>query len=375
MDMIKDLLKKINDICKFKKKYFYPGIKFECCSNTSKIFEYINEYWHSYDGNEYNNINYSINHIEDKNYILKIKKELKNYHADDEILIHSTGTKMLIYRIYSVVVFLEVNSENIIIDYGINRILVITKEDGQCGSAVLRVIREIILRESENQGGLIFHSAAVSYNDKGILICGEKNSGKTSTVINLLRKKCAFIANDRVILMPEEKYYSIYYIPLAIRIGLGTVKNHKDMYQTIKNIKLSRLQSEWKNDSRALEIGSRLKIEMTPKELNEIFECTNLVKMRLHSIVIPCFKKNFDKLEIKRLDMKEAISYLIKACMTPNDENWVSTWLIKHTESDELLKIKAQSKINSIINNYKIYKIDFGENTEWDDDILNIIYS
>lgn len=109
-------------------------------------------------------------------------------------------------------------------------IAVIAAEDAgnALSQTVLRLIREVSLRENENRGGVLVHAAAaVSSSGQGVLIFGPKGSGKTSCATTLVsRHDFAYLANDRCFLHLEQQgTVRVRSWPLPLRIGVGLIKD------------------------------------------------------------------------------------------------------------------------------------------------------
>lgn len=69
------------------------------------------------------------------------------------------------------------------------------------------LISEIISTNSSKYEFINFHGAALYYNNKTILILGEKGQGKTSFLCNFINKGATYIADESVV------YNGIYVIP------------------------------------------------------------------------------------------------------------------------------------------------------------------
>ena len=66
--------------------------------------------------------------------------------------------------------------------------------------ALMRVVREFVLRDLDRRDGLLVHGAALRLRGHGIVVAGPKRAGKTSFLIHALGRMGAdFIANDRVV--------------------------------------------------------------------------------------------------------------------------------------------------------------------------------
>lgn len=62
---------------------------------------------------------------------------------------------------------------------------------------VIRLVRDIVRNEFIQEDMNYYHSAVLTYKDKGICVMGSKKSGKTTTILSLLTtQKANFISND-----------------------------------------------------------------------------------------------------------------------------------------------------------------------------------
>jgi hypothetical protein len=66
---------------------------------------------------------------------------------------------------------------------------------------LMRLIRELVMRQRCRSGGVLVHGAALSHADRGILIVGPKMAGKTTLLTFCLQHSAArYVSNDRVAL-------------------------------------------------------------------------------------------------------------------------------------------------------------------------------
>ncbi|GDY29751.1 hypothetical protein [Gandjariella thermophila] len=86
----------------------------------------------------------------------------------------------------------------------------------------LRLIREAMLRTYEDAGGTIFHAAGVDVGGTGVMICGPRAAGKTTTLAFLLRSMdTALLSNDRLIVLGNR----MVAVPLPVPTALGTARH------------------------------------------------------------------------------------------------------------------------------------------------------
>src|SRR5262249_8814777 len=135
----------------------------------------------------------------------------------------------------------------------------------------IRIGREILLRELENRGGVFAHAAAAVLKDgRGVLILGERASGKTSTMCRLVTELGAdYLSNDRSIIRAEQDRLVCYGWPLAIRLGAGFLKEGS-LAATYFRLKPHRSQTDAVRQAFASDVcdawGCPDKLELTPKE-------------------------------------------------------------------------------------------------------------
>lgn len=175
----------------------------------------------------------------------------------------------------------------------------------------------MIFRVSESRGDVVFHGAAVSYKGKGIYICGDKSAGKTSTMVHSLYIGSDLIANDRIILANEENGIQMHYVPLAIRIGYGTMGAYSELSEYVNQYELSRPQSGWKTNREA--------------------EC-----------------------RFTRMDVKMEREVLLRNCMTPKDDNRVMSWIVARVISEQELSRNASELIDWLVSKCSVYRFESG---------------
>lgn len=78
---------------------------------------------------------------------------------------------------------------------------IIVKENTETSANwIVRIIRELYLREKEDKGYFFMHGTALEIHNKGIMILGTSGSGKTTLAVKLLELNeiKGFLSNDRV---------------------------------------------------------------------------------------------------------------------------------------------------------------------------------
>ena len=103
---------------------------------------------------------------------------------------------------------------------------IIVKENTETSANwIVRIIRELYLREKEDKGYFFMHGTALEIHNKGIMILGTSGSGKTTLAVKLLELNeiKGFLSNDRVFV---NENLQMDYFPQADTYAMGTVKNN-----------------------------------------------------------------------------------------------------------------------------------------------------
>ena len=90
----------------------------------------------------------------------------------------------------------------------------------------MRILREIAMNHCLTLGHQLIHCAALSYNNKGILIAGPKGAGKTTLLMGLLHLSgYSYIANDRASVDFDNNIPVVHGIPTIVNIKKKHIKN------------------------------------------------------------------------------------------------------------------------------------------------------
>jgi hypothetical protein len=118
----------------------------------------------------------------------------------------------------------------------------VTAETSKVAATVgTRILRQLIMRGGEAQGGHAVHAGAVVLNDTGVLVGGPSGSGKTTVLTRLIEHHGARpIANDRTVVTPTARGEWIAVgVPLAWRFtpeGLQTLQRPESTAAPISRV-------------------------------------------------------------------------------------------------------------------------------------------
>lgn len=93
--------------------------------------------------------------------------------------------------------------------------------------AGVRALRNISAVQWSSEGGVFLHAAGVAVEGSGVLILGDRKSGKTSQVCQMLQRGGAqFVSNDRVYLFPDGH---IVGIPVSVNLRPPTMNRYPEL--------------------------------------------------------------------------------------------------------------------------------------------------
>lgn len=119
---------------------------------------------------------------------------------DTEIIVHFSGEKKFIGLIYEYSIAWQVQN-------------------------VLRFIRVIMRLQSKENGHIFLHGGLVEYKSEGICFIGKKKSGKTSSILSLMKYSDAnFISNDDVSLNFSNTEWTGFGWPRSINVRKDTLE-------------------------------------------------------------------------------------------------------------------------------------------------------
>lgn len=183
--------------------------------------------------------------------------------------------------------------------------------------ALLRTMRELSMRYSERAGCAVFHSASAIFAELGgaILIAGPKGSGKTTALLKVLPFSQGYIGNDRVIV---DRDLNLHYVPLPLRVAQSTAFEAKWL-----GLNCERLA--------AFEVGVDSKMTISPSFLAQLGITLCVSPVRCVALIFPhiTFDGDDDFVAVEELSYKATLDEIKKSCFTPNEESWLSSWLVE----------------------------------------------
>jgi hypothetical protein len=333
MKLLKEILKNKEELInlKFNKAdIVFPGVVINLSSESINVLNYIEQYLQRYDRKIDFNIQYfNIIHISNELVLDELYKMQECVTEFETIKIHKNNSYIKKIGYNEIKLFYDYQKNYVVINKD-NYYEVVTSNI-KSEAIVLRIIREILFRSYENNKFILLHAAAVQDKDgRGIIICGEKAKGKTSCLLSYLNVGMKFVANDRVAVGVHNNKLYLIYIPLATRVGKGTINNIAKLKSAIySDKKFTRMQNGLFFTDKSNEIGSKIKFELSTTEVSEIFGVDSIACCELKKCIFPeiCFDNSGTEYSI--VSKKSAFQILDLCTMTPYDDNWCNNWLIE----------------------------------------------
>lgn len=218
-----------NSVTKLKKDKFY----FEIICNDEKIISNLLNFIHLEEVNlsiinetikfyfcDYSTCSVEYDVLLNNSQIVKIHGGTKEQHMYANMYTEDT---INLYRINS-------GKPQYVIYDSINNSYILLGNEQTLNFDLLRIVREVYYRNSLLLGRVAFHSAAL-VNSEGecVLISGDKGSGKSTLMCNILSStNLAFLDNDRVMLGIDDDKIVAHSMSSTVNIAYGTLSNYTD---------------------------------------------------------------------------------------------------------------------------------------------------
>lgn len=218
----------------------------------------------------------------------------------------------------------------------------------------LRLIREAMLRSYENLGGVVFHAAGLDINGHGVMICGPRSSGKTTTLTALLKATGgALLSNDRIILDVPDRMVAV---PLPVPVAREAIEATPELRQAL--LTAARPQPDLADLPPGF--GATTKAEFSALEYATALGARLAAGSWLRTIVAARLTNSSEPARADRLTTRHARDLLTENCFTPRDEFWREPWLVARTSPDSALAAHAQRVVDRIAASVPCVEVRFG---------------
>lgn len=253
--------------------------------------------------------------------------------------------------------------------------------DGESIQEPSRVIRELFSRDLENRGFCLFHSGAVAWGQRGVLIPGRSGSGKTTAVLSLVEHaEASFMTNDCTYVGLYEDSVDLELVawPEAARVGLGTLHASAKLRKWLNKETMFRYEQEPLDHERLSTLTQRelwsetRDVELTPRELAQTFGSGLAVRAHLKAIVFPRISQESITSEVSIPRREWIYTVLTGESLTPIDPHYPD-WLglRKRTESD--LRDLSKRVSGQIADSIPSWRVKFGDGRSLAQEVLRFL--
>lgn len=360
-----------------KRKYAYNADIYNeitsLCYHTDserqfKWTKYISEPYYSVEkmsNKKYDFEVYSLNSTEIYNDFLaffKDKKTEKIMYRGQEIEVAKECDSIIVQK------YREHNVFVVLVD-GKELLYVYEDENSFIERDLARVIRELFTREFEANNYFVFHASAISYKERGIMMCGRKEAGKTTSMLGFLGylKDVKYIANDRVYMGKQESDYKVYGWPIGAAVRYGSCYNSKKLHNWIMEgddeTDLSNMNQYKETEIDRMTQKERWKIkkyvELTPKELAKVFNVQIAQSAVIETILFPKLNSQVNEPVVSKMDKSVIKEILKREVHSPIDESYPDRFYL--IESNQKIEESVNMLIDDVASNLKCYQIEYSD--------------
>lgn len=212
----------------------------------------------------------------------------------------------------------------------------------------LRIIREVMMRCHENHGGLVMHAAAAACDGGGVLVCGPRARGKTTTLARMLRLGARLLSNDRVLLQHDDELVAV---PLPVPLGRGTLDSDPELTAAAGRPAVEALP---------VTFASTGKLSLSPRAFAAALGSELAATAGLRLVVLPGLVDTRELPSVRWLTPREGGAALAECCFTPHDEFWLRPWLARRTATDAALGDHARKRLADVAKTVPAISVRFG---------------
>ena len=207
-----------------------------------------------------------------------------------------------------------------------------------------RIIIDIFSRIIENKRGIFLHSSSLSYNNQSIVFIGNRGSGKTTTLLNLLNLGAfEYSSNDSTAIYIEKNKVYTYGNPSSLNVRVNTLFQNKSLYDKIMTV-VDKEEIE-RNTLVDIQDNCSEHISLSYQSLLNIFSIKPSPNNELKCIINLVFDEK-EKFKLEKVDFQK-FKYLI-------EKNLISGVNVNRTNLEKII-----SKNNIDLDELNSYNIDF----------------
>jgi Ser/Thr protein kinase RdoA (MazF antagonist) len=186
---------------------------------------------------------------------------------------------------------------------GIERIQVYSRQANPTSRlAMMKVVRELAMRQLWHRGKLMLHAAAFASESSGCAIVGPKGAGKTTLLTYMLQAKgVSYVTNDRAALVETDNGFIIRGIPTIVSIRSSTTSLFPILRDGQKRRRYRHHQTReeaWAGDlSRPAPQKILEEPDLSPAQYTAHLQCATTTEAQLTAVLVPKLQTSCDGLE------------------------------------------------------------------------------
>ncbi|GAA2843854.1 hypothetical protein [Crossiella cryophila] len=250
--------------------------------------------------------------------------------------------------------------------------IVLADGDRSLATYAVRAFREAFHRTQEEAGGLMMHAAACAGPDGAALIVGEKGAGKTTLLLSAgSLAGASYLANDRTVLRPGPEGHTLLAYPMVCRVHPGTAGVFPELAAlATRPGRLARPQHPLFSTPHAdfaevlAAAGPGTKLEFAPAELTELLGIPLVDQAPLRCLIFAAIDRDRREVAAEPVGPAEAVAELLAQCFTPDEEKWITPWLLPRSRDADRMRRDAAAALRRVASDLPCYRLRYGHGAE-----------
>ena len=182
-------------------------------------------------------------------------------------------------------------------------------------TALMRVVRELAIIHVRERGGLLLHAAALAVGNRGLIVAGEKNAGKTTLLVNLLQHGAAcYVSNDRTAVSMATSPPSLRGMPTIISVRPGTLTFFPRFGEHLRARGFQyRLTLAETVGGEAARLSKDGRFVLSPAQFCALLRVEQLGACAASAVVFPQIADDEQTICLRQLDEREAAERVMRA--------------------------------------------------------------
>lgn len=239
----------------------------------------------------------------------------------------------------------------------------VAAKDEESAKAPLRLLREFLLREAEEE--LVLHGAAVADADGAVLLLGPSGSGK-STLALTVAERCglALVGKDYLFVRRGERSaFEVSALPVVYRLGVGTIRGSAAWTDVLSSLGALRPGIVCPRDScgeKPDAYGSSLKYEIPPAKVAEVLGCDVAAVGDIRVVVLSRMEPGDRPMTLFEVDPTEALAQARAELRVPVGAPWLLPWVAPRRREPIELCRRAETRLGDLLACSRVFSLRVG---------------